>query len=167
MRELGFVESTYLTAIQHDSSRGGRIHAAKHVEHRGLASSRRPHDDNELTLLYGEVHALYRVNLYITHLICLIHVIKLNERHRTPQQAPCICNFPDEKAVVSIRSKNNTGSAEPCVRPARYPYDLEMPSCTFSVKQALTTNTSTIPPRLPTNKCLTPFHAEFCVYTTA
>ena len=71
-------------AIQADVATRARVHAAQHVEDRGLARAGRSHDDHELATLYGEAHAVDGMDLDVTHLIGLANVGELDEGHGTP-----------------------------------------------------------------------------------
>ena len=83
--ELLAVERAHTRAIQHDGARGGRVHAAEHVQKRRLASPGRPHDDHEFALLNSEAHVAHGGHFHLAHLVDLAHVGKFHEGHDSSQ----------------------------------------------------------------------------------
>ena len=85
---LALGQAADLAPVEHDGARGRRVHAAEHVEHGGLAGTRRADDDAELAALDLEVHAIDGMDLHIAHTVRLPHVSELNERHAPPLSTP-------------------------------------------------------------------------------
>ena len=81
IRELLLVERAHLAPVEHNRARRAGIHAAEHVQKRGLTRARWTNYDDELAFLDGERHTVDGGDLNFAHLIDFADIAELDKRH--------------------------------------------------------------------------------------
>ena len=81
IRELLLVKRAHLATVEHNRARRAGIHAAEHVQKRGLTRARRPDHDDELAFFDGKRHTVDSGDLNLAHLIDFANIAELDKRH--------------------------------------------------------------------------------------
>ncbi len=84
------VELRDVAPVEENLPRGGLLHAAEHVEHRGLAGPRRAHDEHEFAALELQVDAVGGAHGGRPLAVDLGDVAELDERHAGGPPCGCV-----------------------------------------------------------------------------
>ena len=67
-----------VAAAHQDLTLAGAVHAAEHIEHRGLAGSRGADHHRKLSLLHGKGNTVHGVDDDLAHFVALINIFEFN-----------------------------------------------------------------------------------------
>ena len=79
--QLSLGELADVFALEQDLAGSAAIHAAEHIQQRGLAGSGRTNHNAQFTLFDGKAHPIQGGNLHLAHGVDLSHIVEFHKRH--------------------------------------------------------------------------------------